>query len=90
MLPLGATLGEARNLYAGLFEALNPRRDRPYAPPPPPKPAAARRIITKEDVYEASLTSSRTLAIPAGAIVTAEAREDAERREVTLEPEASK
>ncbi len=55
--------------------------------PPAPKPAERRRVVTKEDVYEAAAKGVVKLIVPATSIITLEAYEDAGRRGMTIERE---
>lgn len=79
----GAFVTEPGRLPQDVFEALWPTRERPYEPPAP-KPVPMRPIVTKEDVYEVFRMGAPELVVPADAIVTGEALEDAARRALII------
>ncbi len=82
----GAILSCPDTLLKQFHEAIRPPEEKIFKPPVPPPPTR-RRILTKEDVYEASRRGVVDWVVDAGTIVTAEAREDARRRGMTIRSE---
>lgn len=79
----GAVLTKPERLPDDLRRALSPPQSRLYEPPPGRSPER-RAVITGEDIYEAHRQGRRILEVPRGAIVTAQAVEDAARRGIEL------
>lgn len=79
----GAVLARPGNFFEMLEGALAPPEERRFRPVPP-RPPERRRIIAGEDVYEASRRGQMRLEVPATAIVTDQAREEARRRGIEI------
>lgn len=84
----GARRASPDSVLRILHETLNPPAAQEFAPPPV-KPIPKRAIITGEDVYEAARRGQKELLVPADAIVTSQAHEDAARRGLTIRREDS-
>jgi len=82
----GAFVASPDGLPAAMHKATRPR-DEGLFKPPSPKPEVRLRVITREDVYEAATRGVTVFMVPAGAIITAEAIEDAGRRGLVIRRE---
>lgn len=83
--PRGGFATTPGRLAGDLADRLDPPSQRPYVAPPPRPTTLRHPIVTAEDVYEFSRSGrGEAMPIPAGAIVTAEARDDARRRGIRL------
>lgn len=82
----GARLACPDSLLRVLHEATRPPEEK-FFRPPPVRPSPRRLVITGDDVYEAAKRGQKELRVPADAIVTSLAYEDAVRRGLTIRRE---
>lgn len=82
----GAFVTSPEGLPAAMHKAIRPP-DEGLFKPPSPKPEVRLRVITREDVYDVASRGVTVFMVPAGAIITAEAIEDAGRRGLVIRRE---